>query len=278
MRRLLVYDSQFGNTAHIAQALAAALEAGGTVRLVNAREASMLDPTEAELEINESCPDVDLLPRAWFTRLIAVLGGLLSERQRLFTLGSPASTRHVSRLSEAKGAQMIATPPTSPREGVDGRREFATRAAAMERPRRVAWLIIAIADAGLLVWGAMAAMAPDILRIGYESFTGRSWPELANTSPMTPEFIMLLFRLLGAYNLAFGVLALAIAAVAFRHGDAWAWWALLIGNTIAFGAPMTYDQIVGAIGPFEVLEYVAIIGIYMALAVTAPFRAAGRRS
>jgi len=134
----------------------------------------------------------------------------------------------------------------------------------------VAWLIIVIADAGLLVWGAMAVMAPDILRIGYESFTGRSWPELADTSPMTPEFITLLFRLLGAYNLAFGVLAIAIAAVALRHGDAWAWWALLVGNTIAFGAPMTYDQIVGAIGPFELLEYAATFGIYVALAVTAP--------
>jgi hypothetical protein len=39
---------------------------------------------------------------------------------------------------------------------------------------------------------------------------------------------------------------------------------------------MTYDRIVGAIGPFEILEYVGIAGIYGALAVTAPFLAAER--
>ena len=51
----------------------------------------------------------------------------------------------------------------------------------MNRLRRVAWLLILIADAGLLAWGAMAAALPDyllgpggkpILPAGYESFTG----------------------------------------------------------------------------------------------------------
>jgi hypothetical protein len=45
---------------------------------------------------------------------------------------------------------------------------------------------------------------------------------------------------------------------------------------IAFGAAMTYDWIVGAIGPFEMSEYIGIAGIYGALAVTAPFLAARR--
>jgi len=93
---------------------------------------------------------------------------------------------------------------------------------------------------------------------------------------MTTEFIMLLFRMLGVGNVEFALLAIVIAATAFRRGDRWAWWALLVGNTIAFGAPMTYDRIVGAIGPFEIFEYVGIAVIYGALAVTAPILAAGR--
>jgi hypothetical protein len=40
---------------------------------------------------------------------------------------------------------------------------------------------------------------------------------------------------------------------------------------MAYGAAMTYDRIANAIGPFEMLEYVALGGIYVALAVTAPF-------
>ena len=150
----------------------------------------------------------------------------------------------------------------------------------MNRLRRVAWLVILIADAGLLAWGAMAALVPErlpgpgsapILSVGYERFTRSSWPELVNTSPMTAEFITLLFRLYGVYIVAFGLLAIAVTATAFRRGERWAWWALLVGNTIAFGSAMTYDWIVGAIGPFEMSEYVGIAGIYGALAVTAPF-------
>jgi len=150
----------------------------------------------------------------------------------------------------------------------------------MKYGRRIAWLVILIADAGLLAWGAMAALAPQyllgpggrpILPAGYEGFSGGSWSELANMSPMTAGFITLLFRLFGAYGVAFALLAIAITATAFRRGEGWAWWALLGGNTIAFGTAMTYDRIVGAIGPFEMTEYLGIALIYASLAVTAPF-------
>jgi hypothetical protein len=75
---------------------------------------------------------------------------------------------------------------------------------------------------------------------------------------------------------AFGLLAIAITATAYRRGDGWAWWALLVGNTIAFGSAMTYDRIVSTIGPLEMSEYVGIAGVYAALAVTAPFVGVGR--
>jgi hypothetical protein len=53
----------------------------------------------------------------------------------------------------------------------------------------------------------------------------------------------------------------------------WAWWALLIANTLAYGSAMTYDRMVGFIGTNEMLEYVCLGWAYAALAVTAPFRA-----
>jgi predicted DCC family thiol-disulfide oxidoreductase YuxK len=37
----------------------------------------------------------------------------------------------------------------------------------------------------------------------------------------------------GVFDVAFGLMASAIAVTAFRRGDGWAWWALLVGNTIA---------------------------------------------
>jgi hypothetical protein len=149
----------------------------------------------------------------------------------------------------------------------------------MNELRRFAWLVIVIADAGLLAWGAMAALAPEylagpgsvpILAAGYESFTRHSWSELAVTAPMATGFMTVLFRVYGAYIVAFGLLAIAVAATAFRRGESWAWWALLVTNTIAFGSAMAYDWTVSAIGPFELTEYLGLALIYGALAITAP--------
>ena len=146
------------------------------------------------------------------------------------------------------------------------------------RWRRAAWILIIIADAGWLVWGLMAALAPDhlpgphtasIVVDGYEGFTGGSWSALVATSPRTAGFIMLVFRMFGAIGVVCCGFAIAIAATDFRRGERWAWWALLLGNTIAFGVPMTYDRIVHAVGLFEMTEYVGIAVVYVALALTA---------
>ncbi len=155
-----------------------------------------------------------------------------------------------------------------------------TWAAVAQRWRRLAWLVLLIADAGLLVWGAGAAAIPGhllgpggapILPAGYEGYGGGSWHQLVATSPKAAGYISLVFRMYGIYIVAFGLLAVAIAATAFRRGDRWAWWALLAGNTLAFVSAMTYDRIVGAIGPFEWSEYLGLVVIWGSLAVTAPF-------
>jgi hypothetical protein len=150
----------------------------------------------------------------------------------------------------------------------------------MGRRRQVAWILILIVDGGLVAWGAMAAISPDhllgphgvpILTAGYEGFTGTSWTDLAATSPATARYMGVLFRMYGIFNVAFGLMAIAITVTAFRRGEVWAWWALLIGNTIALVSAMTYDRIVNAIGIFELSEYLGLAFVYGALAITAPF-------
>jgi hypothetical protein len=85
-----------------------------------------------------------------------------------------------------------------------------------------------------------------------------------------------LYRMYGVYNVLFGLLGSAIAVTAFRRGERWAWWALLVGNTVALLSAITYDATVHAIGPFEQTEYLGLALVWGALAVTAPFHAAGR--
>ena len=147
------------------------------------------------------------------------------------------------------------------------------------RFRRVAWAAIVVADVGLLAWAAMAALAPQllmgpgsapILPAGYEGFTGASWQALADASAKAPEYVTLVFRMYGFYGVAFSIVAIAVAANGFRRNERWAWWALLVGNTITYVGAMAYDQIVRAVGPFELAEYLGLAVIYASLAVTAP--------
>ena len=152
----------------------------------------------------------------------------------------------------------------------------------MKNLRSSAWILILIVEVGCAAWGAGAALSPDhllgsggkaILPAGFEGYTGASWSELVGTSPLIAEYLKLLFRMYGIYNVLFGVLATAIAVTAFRRGERWAWWTLLVGNSVALLSAITYDKLANAIGPFEMTEYLGLVMVWAALAVTAPFRA-----
>lgn len=147
--------------------------------------------------------------------------------------------------------------------------------------RRIAWILMLLADIGLLVWAATAAIAPEhllgphstpILQAEYENFTGYSWSVFTTATPNAVDFLTLVFRMYGIYGVGFSLMAIAIAVTAFRRGESWAWWALLVGNTLTYVSAMTYDQIARAVGPFEVTEYLGLAAVYFALALTLPWK------
>ena len=110
----------------------------------------------------------------------------------------------------------------------------------MKRLQRVAWILILIVDVGFIAWGAGAAVSPDrllgpggtaILPAGFEGYSGASWSELSGGSPLIAGYVTLLFRMYGLYCVLFGFMGSAVAVTAFRRGERWAWWVLLVGNT-----------------------------------------------
>jgi hypothetical protein len=148
--------------------------------------------------------------------------------------------------------------------------------------RRIAWILILVVDAGFVLWGAGAAAAPDgllgpggkaILPAAFEGYSGASWAALAGATPMAARYMVVLYRMYGIYNVAFGLVTVAIAVTAFRRGERWAWWALLAGNVITLASAITYDRVSNAIGPFELSEYLGLALVLGALAVTAPVAA-----
>ena len=152
--------------------------------------------------------------------------------------------------------------------------------------RDVAWMLILIVDVAYVAWGAMAAISPDhllrgpggkgILPAAYEGYSHGSWSQLVEASPLTAGYMTVLYRMYGIYCAVFGLMASAITVTAFRRGEVWAWWTLLVACTIALVAAMRMDWIVNAIGPFELTEYLGLGLIYVALALTAPFAGARR--
>lgn len=146
--------------------------------------------------------------------------------------------------------------------------------------RRIAWISILIVDGAYIVWGTGAAVAPEglsgpgglaILPAAYQGFSGGSWAALVGASPMTAGYVVLMYPMYGIYCALFGLLTSAIVLTAFRRGEPWAWWTLLIGNTVALIAAMRMDWLSRAIGPFELTEYLGLALVWGALAITAPF-------
>ena len=155
----------------------------------------------------------------------------------------------------------------------------------MKRLQRVAWILILIVDVGYIAWGAGAAVSPDrllgpggtaILPAGFEGYSGASWSELSGASPLIAGYMTLLFRMYGLYCVLFGFMGSAVAVTAFRRRERWAWWVLLVGNTVALVSAITYDMTVSAIGPFELTEYLGLVLVWVALGVSAPNRAMER--
>ena len=151
--------------------------------------------------------------------------------------------------------------------------------------RQIAWILILIVDAAYIAWGAAVTIAPDhvlgpggkaILPAGFEGYTGGSWAELVGASPLSAGYMAVLYRLHGMNCVLFGFMGSSIAITAFRRGERWAWWTLLVGNTVALLSAMTYDKVVHAIGPFEVSEYLGLVLVWVAFAITAPVRTAAR--
>ena len=93
-----------------------------------------------------------------------------------------------------------------------------------------------------------------------------------SASPLIAGYMKVLYRMYGVYCTLFGLTGTAIAVTAFRRGERWAWWTLLLGNTVALVSAITMDRMVNAIGPFEVTEYLGLAFIWGAFAITAPFR------
>ena len=151
--------------------------------------------------------------------------------------------------------------------------------------KTIAWVLILVVDALYIVWGGAAALSPEhlpgpgglgILPAAFHGYTGGSWSDLATATPLVAGYIRVMYRMYGIYCALFGVMGSVITVTAFRRGERWAWWTLLVANTVALISAMAMDKMSNAIGPFEVTEYIGLLMVWVAFAISAPFHRAAR--
>ena len=120
---------------------------------------------------------------------------------------------------------------------------------------------------GLVVYGVMALMMPSIL---VEPFTLHvyQFPEEATAAT---SYLAALFRLLGFLNLILGLFGLLLLQRYRIERQTWILRLVIAVSLLAYVGPIVFDNTVGSIGFFEVVEH--ILFVFMVLSGAIIYRA-----
>jgi hypothetical protein len=138
----------------------------------------------------------------------------------------------------------------------------------MERSRvvipKVSWILVLTVALLSILSGAYVGLTPIA---DQTELIGRTWPQFAQQDPEMAALYSMDLALLGMSIGAFAILATVVAAVPYRHGERWAWYALWVVPVLWGGiaARMFVDGYSAAI-------VYAILAAVAAGALLIPFR------
>jgi hypothetical protein len=115
---------------------------------------------------------------------------------------------------------------------------------------------------GLAAYGIMAIITPEVLAAGFQRFTSQEWLQFEADSSSAAAYIILLWRLIGLFNLMAGIALTLIVWKWLQLEIRWSWIALFTGTILAYLGPMITDLTVGSIEAFEIIEF-ALFGIFV---------------
>lgn len=108
----------------------------------------------------------------------------------------------------------------------------ATATEPKERRRGRAWLLLLAVGLIAIAVGVVYLLAPEpwlLDRRANERLLGMSFEELMQQVPTLPAYLVVVYRFFGLYLLGVGLFISGIAFTAFRRGERWAWWWMLLG-------------------------------------------------
>ena len=143
---------------------------------------------------------------------------------------------------------------------------LAERPPQQERRRdRYSWillLVVGLASLAIGVGDFALGQAGDTEMV--LAVTGMTWSQLTAASPSVANLVDLLARVLGAWLTGFSLLAIAVSATAYRHGERWAWfamWSVPLAMTLVFLAFASANRIAGEALPPALLSAPALAAL-----------------
>jgi hypothetical protein len=115
------------------------------------------------------------------------------------------------------------------------------------------------ANAGLILYGLIALLSPNIL---VETFSSSVY-QIPATATAALSYLSALFRLLGFLNLILGITGLILLWRFRVNREQWLKVSVMIISLLSYLGPIIFDNTVGSIGIFEIIEHILFAGMIL---------------
>jgi len=132
---------------------------------------------------------------------------------------------------------------------------FYHRVSKQKMKYRVFAITYAAANVGLVLYGVLALLRPAIL---LEPFSSHVYQFPADATKAT-AYLAALFRLLGFFNLIVGMLGLLLLHRWRLGRQIWILRTVILTTAFAYLGPIVFDNTVGSIGIFEIVEHILLV-------------------
>lgn len=109
----------------------------------------------------------------------------------------------------------------------------------------------------LILYGLLALMMPNILLEPFAEHVYRFPDDAAKAA----AYLAALFRLLGFFNLILGTVGLLILHRFRVTRQEWLLKIVIFSTAIAYIGPIVFDNTVGSIGMFEIVEHILFVSV-----------------
>ena len=111
---------------------------------------------------------------------------------------------------------------------------------------KVSWILLVVVGCFGIIIGLMALFAPNVFVVNeFQLLTGHQWSDFKAANPQVSSYISIMLFEIGFFALAVGISILFITLFAYRKGEKWAWYLLLIIITLVFGGAIRANIYIG---------------------------------